>query len=147
MADSYTAQVDKDVAAIKELMLAVRNKAIEYQVDDMQTPVGAGGHLRVDTNFLRASLRAAIGDANFVLTFKPDDPKARYTYNPDEVVLVIAKAELSDPIEVVYTANYAEAREFGSRGQAGDRWVGLSAQRWKQNVDRAANELKARRGS
>lgn len=146
MADSYTAQVDKDVAAIKALMLAVRNESIERQVEDMQTPVGAGGNLRVDTGFLRSTLRGAIGEANFNVTYKPTDGAAAFSYDSAAIVLVIANAELSDPVEVVYTANYALAREFGARGQPGDRWVGLASQRWVQNVERVAAEAKARAG-
>lgn len=145
MADTYTAQVDKDVAAIKARMVAVRNESTERQIEDMQTPVGAGGNLRTDTGFLRASLRGAIGQANFSITHKPGDV-ANFTYDPGAIVLIIANAELTDAIEVVYTANYAEAREFGARGQPGDRWVALAAQRWQQNVEGVVADLKARSG-
>lgn len=35
---SYTAQVDKDVAAVKELMLLVRNESVERAIEAMQEP-------------------------------------------------------------------------------------------------------------
>lgn len=145
MATSYTAQVDQDVAQVKELMLLARNEGVERQVELMQTPVGAGGNLRVDTGFLRASLKAAVGHANFTVTFRPDG-EAKYSFDLGEVSLVIAGAELEDAIEVVYTANYARPREYGARGQQGDRWVALSSQRWPQTMAGVVKDIRARRG-
>lgn len=143
---SYSAQVDEQVAEAKALMLAVRRESVQRHIEIMQTPLGAGGNLRVDTGFLRASLRTAIGSANFAITYKPDDENARYTFDPSDVSLVIAGAEIDDPIEAVYTANYARPREYGARGQPGDRWVGLAAQRWVQTVESVVAEVKARNG-
>lgn len=147
MAEStYSAQVDRDVADTKAKLLAVHKEAVQRQVEDMQTPVGAGGNLRVDTGFLRASLKAAVGQANFAMTAPPDGEAVKFSYDAGEVTLIIAQAQIEDAIEVVYTANYALAREFGARGQPGDRWVALAGQRWQQNVEGVVADLKARSG-
>lgn len=143
--NSYTAQVDRDVAATKALMLAVHRESVQRQVELMQTPRNAGGNLRFDTGFLRASLRGALGQANFAVTHKPADAVS-FTWDPGDVTLIIAQANLDDAIEVVYTANYALPREFGARGQEGDRWVTLAAQRWQQTVAGVVTDLKARTG-
>lgn len=138
---SFAAAVSKWVAETKERQIAVRREAAQRTVEIMQTPRSEGGNMRVDTGFLRASLMAAIGDANFTIR---ENPGGAFAYEPGQVTLVIAQAQLSDPIEVVYTANYARAREYGARGQPGDRFVGLAAQRWPQTVNAVATEAKAR---
>lgn len=143
---SYSAEVDRQVAQTKALMLAVRNESIERHVEIMQTPRAQGGNLRVDTGFLRASLRFAVGQANFAITYKPEGEGAKFAFDSAAVSLVLAGADIEDPIEAVYTANYARPREYGARGQPGDRWVALAAQQWPQVVDGVVADLKARRG-
>lgn len=142
---SFTARVRADVAKAKELMLAVRNESVQRIVEIAQTPKAAGGNMRVDTGFLRASLMATIGDANFTLKDKPDG-EARYSWDAGQVGLVILGADIKDPITVVYTASYARPREYGARGQAGDRFVGLAAQQWQRVVDEVSAEARTRAG-
>lgn len=149
---SFSAQVSEWVKEIKERQIAVRNEAAQRVIEVMQTPVGKGGNLPFDTGFLRASLMAVIGEAKFELTEAPHGAGA-VPYNAGQVTLIIAKAELSDPIEAVYTAKYARRMEYGFVGkdslgrtynQAGRRFVALAAQQWPRIVAEVATEAKAR---
>lgn len=141
----FTAQVDKQIANARAKMLAVRNESVQRTIEIAQTPVSMGGRLRVDTGFLRASFVASVGAGNFALTDKPDG-EGRYSFDMGQVSLVILGAELTDTITGVWTASYARPREYGARGQAGDRFVGLAAQQWPRTVNEVVAELKARGG-
>lgn len=142
---SFSAQVSRWVAETKERREAVHKGSAQRIVEIMQTPRGAGGNLRVDTGFLRASLVAVRGSALPLQTLKPDGANA-FSYSGGQINLVIAGASISEPISFVYTANYARFREYGSRGQPADRWVSLAAQRWPQVVQQVCAEAKARTG-
>jgi len=141
----YLAKVNADVVNTKARMLAVRNASVQDLIEVMQTPRGAGGNMRIDTGFLRASLKAVIGSANFTITDRPDD-QAKYSFDMGSITLVIAGAEINDAIEAVYTASYARPREYGARGYPGDRFVALAAQQWQQVVEANVAKLKAKVG-
>lgn len=104
---------------------------------------GGSGNLPVDTGFLRSSLMASAGKANFMLRPNPDDTK-RYSYDAGQITLVLLKANLGDPVEAVYSANYARAIEYGTHGRAGRRFVGLAAQQWPRIVNDVSREAQAR---
>lgn len=142
---TFTAQVAAFVAKSKERMDAVHRESAQRIVGVMQTPRAAGGNLRVDTGFLRASLVATTTGILPPTTTKPDGPAA-FSYSAGTINLVIAGADIKDPITVVYTANYARPREYGARGQPGDRWVSLAAQQWQRVVSEVVTEVKARTG-
>ncbi|MEH6697203.1 MAG: hypothetical protein V7672_00745 [Brevundimonas sp.] len=142
----FSATVDAWTRQTKERMSAVHKESAQRTVEVMQTPRGAGGNLRVDTGFLWASLVGVIGENLPPQTTKPDDLTVA-TYDAGPISLVIAEADLTDTISVAYTANYAVPREYGSRGQPGDRWVALAAQQWPQIVSQVVTEAKARAGA
>lgn len=149
---SFSAQVSEWARETKERQIAVRNEAAQRVIAIMQTPVGQGGNLPLDTGFLRASLMAAIGSANFEIKPEPasDGP---VPYDAGQISLVISNAQLSDQIEAVYTAKYARRMEYGFVGkdslgrtynQTGRRFVALAAQQWTRIVSEVATEAKAR---
>lgn len=149
---SFSAQVSDWVKATKERQVAVRREAAQRVIAVMQTPVGQGGNLPLDTGFLRASLLAAVGAANFDIKEAPASGGAA-RYDAGQVSLIIAKAELSDPIVAVYTAKYARRMEYGFVGedslgrtynQAGRRFVALAAQQWPRIVNEVAAEAQSR---
>ena len=140
---SFAGQASEWVKETKARMLAVRNESVQRVVEIMQTPVEAGGRMRVATGFLRASLRAAVGTANFVTT-SPPVGQLKFIYDASAVSLVIAGADIGDPIEVVYTANYARAREYNPNGQTPDRFVAMAAQQWGRVVNEVCREAQAR---
>ena len=149
---SFSAQVSEWVKETKERQIAVRNEAAQRVIAIMQTPVGQGGNLPFDTGFLRASLMAVIGNANFELKANPESGAA-VPYDAGQISLIIAKAKLSDTVEAVYTAKYARRMEYGFSGkdslgrtynQTGRRFVALAAQQWPRIVSEVATEAKAR---
>lgn len=142
---SFSAQISDWVKETRERRDAVYRGSAQRIVEIMQTPRGAGGNLRVDTGFLRASLVVTTSSALPAQTAKPDGP-VTFSYDAAASSLVIAGADIKDPITAVYTANYARPREYGARGQAGDRWVALASQRWPQVVEQECAEARARAG-
>ncbi len=140
---SFSAQVDAWVGKTKARMEAVHKESVQRTIEVMQTPVGAGGNMPVDTGFLRASLMARVGIPALPTR---ENPGAKVSYDPGQVTLVIAGAKLSDPINAVYTANYARHVEYGARGRAGRRFVALAAQQWPRIVSEVVTEAKARAG-
>lgn len=142
---SFAATVSAWVKKTKERTLFVYQESAQRVVEVMQVPRGAGGNMRVDTGFLRASLFATTTGTLPPVTYKPDGD-VKFSYDAAQVNLVIAGADITDPITVVYTANYARPREYGSRGQAGDRFVGLAAQQWNRIVNEVCAEAQSRAG-
>lgn len=142
---SFSAQVSAWVKETKERREAVHKESAQRVVEIMQTPRGAGGNLRVDTGFLRASLVALPGTNLPGQTAKPEGIDA-FTYDAAQINLVIAGADITQPLTFVYTANYARPREYGAKGKTPDRWVALAAQQWPQVVDQVCTEAKARTG-
>jgi hypothetical protein len=142
---SFSAQVSDWVKETKERRDAVYRESAQRVVEVMQTPKAMGGNMRVDTGFLRASLIATTSAALPTTIDKPDGPAA-FSYDAMQINLVIAGADITDPITVVYTANYARPREYGARGQPGDRFVALAAQQWQRIVAEVCNEAKSRAG-
>jgi len=140
---SFSAQISSWVKETRERRDAVYRGSAQRIVEIMQTPRAAGGNLRIDTGFLRASLTATTGSSLPPMTFKPDGVEA-FPYDAGPINLVIAGAEISEPITLVYTANYARAREYGANGQPADRWVALAGQRWPQVVEQECVRVRSR---
>lgn len=142
---SFSAEVGTWVRQTRDRMDAVYRESAQRVVEVMQTPRAMGGNLRVDTGFLRASLVATTSSALPALRDKPDG-EAKFSYNAGQISLVIAGADIKDPITVVYTASYARPREYGARGYPGDRFVALAAQQWQRIVTEVAAEAQTRAG-
>jgi len=140
---SFSAQVSAWVAKTKERQRAVFQEAAQRVVEVMQTPVGAGGNMPVDTGFLRASLTASLDGSLPPLTDRPDD-QARYSYDAGQVNLVIAEAQITDTIVAAYGARYSRYQEYGARGQPGRRFVALAAQQWAAIVNEVCREAQSR---
>jgi len=141
----FAADVSAWVKKTKERQTAVYRESAQRVVEVMQTPRAAGGNMRIDTGFLRASLVAVTGDKLPIKTEKPEGITS-FAYNAGPINLVINGAEITEPITVAYTANYARPREYGARGQAPDRFVELAAQQWQRIVAEVAREAQARSG-
>jgi hypothetical protein len=140
---SFSAQVGAWAAKAKQRTEGVYRESAQRIVAIMQTRQSDGGNMRIDTGFLRASLVALTSDALPSQTFKPDGID-HFAYDAGPINLTILGAKITEPITVVYTANYARPREYGARGQAPDRFVGLAAQQWQRVVSEVAAEAQAR---
>jgi len=140
---SFSATVGGWVAEKKGRMVAVRREAAQRTIEIMQTPVAKGGNMPVKSGFLRASLKATIGFTDFTTSDNPN-PTGAYAYDAAQVSLIIAKAELNDPIVAVYTAAYANVANYGGQNREARLFVDLAAQRWPQIVAEVAAEAEAR---
>jgi hypothetical protein len=143
----FSATVSDAIRKRKAAMEAVWKESVQRTVEIAQTPGpsvanpggGMGGHLPIDTGFLRASLSAVLGERMPAAIEKPDGD-ARHRYDEGAVNLVIANASIDDTITVAYAANYA--RFVHRRYQ----WVALAGQRWPQTVAEVAKEVERKLG-
>lgn len=142
---SFSSQVSAWVAETKARREAVQKESAQRVIEVMQRPRAAGGNLPVDTGFLRASLVVTTNGTPPSQTYQPDGGGS-FSYDGASTSLKIAGADIKDPITAVYTANYARAREYGARGQPGDRFVALAAQQWQRIVNEVCAEAQSRAG-
>lgn len=134
---SFTAEVEDFIRQSEDRMLTVMRAAINDVVDDAQTPVSKGGRMRVDTNFLRASGRAALNAVPSGPSVKPNDAAPNsYTYDGDAVASVLAKMKLGDTFFFGWTANYVRYRETY------DGFLGAALQNWSKYVARRTEQLR-----
>lgn len=143
---SFSAQVAAFAEKIPGACQAVFREAVQEVVSDMQTPIGAGGRMRVDTGFLRASLMASTAAMPSINPSKKPTSGGSYSYDQGDIEAVILGADINDTLYVGYTASYAAHREYGVEGQAPDAFVRSAAQRWNAIVEAKAKELKSRLG-
>lgn len=140
----------QQVAAFKKKyesrLKATARLAVEDTAALAQKTTGEGGHMRVVTGFLRASIQAALGGMPTGAAIntssaagKPREwPEGTFTSGSDiSVVLLRWDPTKRAPIFVGWTANYARPREFE------DGFMRLAVQRWDQTVDAAAKRVRA----
>lgn len=138
---SLVADIDKFILDTEAKMLAMMRGAIQDAVNNAQQPVKKGGRMRVDTGFLRASGRAAVGSWPNGPSVKPSaaGPNS-YTYDGAGVAAVLAKMQIGDTFYFGWTANYATYRELY------DGFLEGSLQHWAQyvafNTDKVAQAVK-----
>jgi hypothetical protein len=148
---NFAAQVSKWVQQTKGRQEAVFRESAQRVIEVMQTPVGAGGNMPVDTGFLRASLRVQIGRVDSLPAISATG--AAHSWDGGSVALVINGAKLGDMISAIYLANYARRINYGfvgqdSRGreynQRGYLFVQKAGQQWQGIVRAVSAELKSR---
>jgi hypothetical protein len=143
---TFAAQVSDWVRKVKGAEEAVFKESVQELANRVQTTRNAGGRMRVDTGFLRASLMASTSAMPLIDPKKGPVEGQTYAFDAEVIEAVIAGSELGDTIYLGYTAAYAAHREYGARGQAPDAFVRTAAQQWPQIVDEKAAELKSRLG-
>ena len=143
---TFAAQVADWAKRVELAEERIFKESVQELANRVQTTRSAGGRMRVDTGFLRASLMASTTAMPLI------DPKMgpvegqAYVFDAGVIEAIIAGSELGDTIYLGYTAAYATHREYGARGQAPDAFVRTAAQQWPQIVDEKAAELKSRLG-
>lgn len=130
---AFSAAVGEWAGDTKWRMKIVRDRSILEVIRIAQLPRAEGGRMRVDTGFLRSSLVAFVGAANPPSTH-PYGP-GPFRYDHEKVARVVARARLTDRITFVWTADYARAREYGTRLQAADAFARTAFQLWPQIVE------------
>lgn len=145
----FSATVDAWVRETRGRQTAVFRESAQRITEEILTPVARGGHMRVDTGFMRASLTASLEGVLPQFAERPEEAvkKARGTGAPSipfdagPVNLVISNADIGDVITFAFAANYAQHVE--------NRFapVRLGAQRWPQVVAEVTAEAKGRAGA
>lgn len=143
---SFSAAVAQWADKVEGAVEAVFKESVQEVIEEMQTPVGQGGRMRVDTGFLRASLLASSTSMPTIIASAKPIEGGTYTADFSQIEAVIAGADIGDTLYFGYTASYAGHREYGSNGQPADAFVRMAAQNWPIIVDRKAAELKSRLG-
>ena len=133
MAKTFSAQVDAWIAKSERLSMAVLQQATQAVINEANTPVAKGGRMRVDTGFLRNSLKANIGSM-------PSGASSPGNWDDSEVVLTLTRLQPGQVFYAGWTANYARPREHY------DGFLRMATQKWQQQVDAAARQLKQRAG-
>lgn len=136
----FAADVDDWARKVESRLVAVFRASVSDVISDMQTPVGAGGRLPVDTGFLRSSLQVGINTPPLPAIEK--NPGKASAYSPSTIEAVIAGAGIGDTIRASYTAEYALAIEYGSGNRQPRRFVGLAVARWQEIVKANVQKLK-----
>jgi hypothetical protein len=134
MALSFSRQVRRFTGNYRRRANAVFKQSVQDVAQHASVPVAQGGRMRVDTGFLRNSIRGAVGTL-------PSGPSERGGASNsgalEDVTLVIAGADIGETIYVGWTANYARPREYR------DGFLAAAAQKWPEFVDK--NAARARR--
>lgn len=165
---SFAAEVEEWVKQSQARLNAVYRGSVQDLVDEMQKvgpsvaatraaikatkgmgPIsapGAGGHMPVDTGFLRASFRLTKGAPAPIA-----GSTGSTTYDAGAVSVVIAGLQIGETVYGSYTAAYARRLNYGFVGedslgrtynQRGYYFVDLAVQKWQQIVNN--NVLKLR---
>ena len=138
---SFGAVVEAWAEKVPDAIDTIRKMSAQDIVSEMQTPVLAGGHMRVDTGFLRASLLASTSQMPSINpAARPPEGGAAFAYEGQQIELVIAGAETTDPLYFGYTAAYAGIREYH------DGFARLAAQNWREIVFRNAAKVRSALG-
>ena len=133
MTKSFSAQVDDWIAKSERLSMAVLQQATQAVINEANTPVAKGGRMRVDTGFLRNSLKAKIGSM-------PSGASSPGNWSDAEVVLTLTRLQPGQVFYAGWLANYARPREHY------DGFLRMAVQKWQEQVDAAARQLKQRAG-
>ena len=140
---TFTANVDDFVQSTVKRLRALGMQSSQELINQIQTPVGKGGKMRVDTGFLRASGQVSLtGMPTGPIRGRKrtaDEPKDREIYKTKPVAIAaFANFQLGNSIFFGWTANYAKYRE------AYDGFLISGIQNWQSIVDRVCAKIKAR---
>ena len=138
----FDAVIDDWTRESEARLRAVFRESVKRTVTIMQTPVGRGGNMPIDTGFLRASIRASLTVMPTLNMVRGAD--AVWTYDQNQIVLTIAAAELGQTVYIGYTANYAGYIEFGTKFMPPRGYVANAVRQWPHTVTQVVADLKNR---
>jgi hypothetical protein len=128
---NFGADVNSWVLATDERLAAVFRGAAQEVISEMQKPRSEGGHMRIDTGFLRSSMQVTVNGGAVSAVRDNPNPNGNFSYNATAASLAIAGAKIGDTITASYSANYAPVREYGSSSRPPDAFVRLAAAQWQ----------------
>jgi len=114
--------------------------SVQELAEEANEPVGKGGRMRVDTGFLRSSLK---GQRN-TMPSGAGEPTKGQTYSKTDsldgaeessLLAELLRWKAGDKFYLGWSANYARVREYK------DGFVRYAAQRWEQIVKDNAKKL------
>ena len=135
MSNDFGRQLERFARKYKRRMDAIPQQAALTTVHAAQLHNKKGGHMRIDTGFLRASIQAAIG--SMPRGEGRGEPDEQYAWKDDSVTATIIRWNpATEVLYVGWTANYARYRE------ATDGFMRLAAQQWPRVVGKVASQVK-----
>lgn len=140
---NFSAQVSSFVLQTNRRMTALVRQSTGELVNIVQTTANRGGHMRVDTGFLRASGQLSLSGLPSGPTRGRKrtalEPKGTVIYPTEEnaAELTLAGAQVGGRIYFGWTAHYAKYRE------AYDGFLFSGVQRWPAIVQRNCLRIRA----
>ncbi|AVX04346.1 hypothetical protein MXMO3_01821 [Maritalea myrionectae] len=135
---TFSASISAWVKKSRQRIDAVARGSAQDVARGVTKPVAKGGHMRVDTGFLRASFMASTSSMPQINPYaRPpsDAPEGSYSPSEDDVSLVIAGWDAGREVLFLgFTASYAIPREYE------DGFVRLEVQKWQETVNRNASK-------
>lgn len=138
MASTFEAKVGSWAQQTQARLTAVFRQSAQTVVEEVQKTKDRGGHMPLDTGFLRASIMASTSHMPGLIPNAQPVEGQTYPANNSATTLVIAGATPDKPLYLGFTANYAMIQE-GKNG-----FVRLTAQRWQQIVTASVKLIKAK---
>jgi hypothetical protein len=138
---SFADQITKHAETYRKRMRATAREAVQDTVAIAQETRGAGGRMRVDTGFLRASIQGAIGHMPSGPTTNGEDknyPDGTVVAGEPVSVTLLKWEPGEQHLFIGWTANYARPREYQ------DGFLRGAVELWPTTVDVAARRVKAR---
>lgn len=137
---SFAAAVKDWADRTEAKMTEVFRQSASEVLREMNRPVGEGGNMPVDTNFLRDSRLVGL-NIEMPLANRAHPGKGAFAPQPG-VDLIIAGAGIGDTIVAGYTANYAGHVNNGTSRMAPRQFVEKAAQQWPTIVGNVIARLK-----
>lgn len=136
----FAAQVDAWCNASEQRLTAVFRQSAQ-DVSSIAQGYLSGGLVKVQTGFLRASVRASKDDMPQINSGAKPAEGQSYSDNFGQIVAVIASAQIGETINVGWTASHAAYVHYGTTKMPPRPWVALSAEQWPtvvaKNIERA----------
>lgn len=129
---SFSATISERVATYEKRLNATFKSSAQDLVEEVLRPVSQGGRMRIETGYLRSSLKGSTSSMPLIdSNARPDEGS---TYSPDDgaIEAIILGASINSTLFFGFTASYALPREYQ------DAFVRGAAQQWTSMVDRNA---------
>lgn len=131
---SFAADVEKWVLETEGVMINVMRQSIDDAVNLSQTPKARGGHMPIDTGFLRST---GLGSLNGWPNGPDEKVKGqKYSWDGDSVTTTLAAMQPGDTFYFGWTAVYA-LRQEGYNG-----FMETTAQKWQSIVNTNVGKLR-----
>ena len=145
---NFALTVDQLAKRYEGRMRAIVRTAVQETVSMAQRPKNSGGHMPIQTGFLRASIQAAVHSMPSGPSTNQGGHGGKRIYGPGSqaagepvpVALLNWNPNSGDPLFVGWTANYARAMEskYG--------FMRLAAGKWDSTVKKAVRRVESTYG-